>query len=182
MPFEQQDLTYRNLLNKLAAWRTNAPGSLQLLGELDDDESLRQYKYFDIIEYVGCVEAYEKATIVYLHKVAAAGRPDRPADQNLLDTLVYRILFLIEKLARGIGQLAILCPLFIAGREAHEEGQQKFVRGTMILFGIIIGPFCHACTYCLLILFSVLGTECRKRPRGARTSMVQTTGFPRGMD
>ncbi|BCR93786.1 Zn(II)2Cys6 transcription factor [Aspergillus luchuensis] len=130
MPFEQQDLVYHELLQRLVQWRLNAPQALQMLGELDD-ESLRQYPYPDVLEYAGCIEAYEKATNIFLHRVGAAGRPDIQPQRALLDMLATRILALIGKLAKDVGQLAVLWPLFTAGRESRNESEQKFVRQTM---------------------------------------------------
>lgn len=127
----QQDVIYGDLLNRLVQWRANAPQCIQQLGELDD-ESLQQYQYPEIMEYAGCIEAYEKATIIFLHKVIAAERPDRPPQTPFLQVLATRILNLIKKLARDVGQLAVMWPLFIAGRETRDEAQQKAVRQTMV--------------------------------------------------
>jgi hypothetical protein len=127
----QQDVIYGDLLNRLVQWRANAPLCIQELGELDD-ESLQRYQYPDVMEYAGCIEAYEKATVIFLHKVIAAERPDRPPQTPLLQMLATRILNLIKKLARDVGQLAVMWPLFVAGRETRDEMQQKAVRETMI--------------------------------------------------
>ncbi|RDW92999.1 Zn(II)2Cys6 transcription factor [Aspergillus mulundensis] len=128
---EQQDLMYQELLQRLVQWRLNAPECLQKLGDLDD-VSLAQYPHPDVLEYVGCIEAYEKATNIYLHKVAAAARPDLEPQRDLLAAFCTRILALISKLAKGVGRLAATWPLFIAGRESRDECEQKFVRETMI--------------------------------------------------
>ncbi|PWY92128.1 C6 transcription factor [Aspergillus heteromorphus CBS 117.55] len=127
---EQQDLVYHELLQRLVQWRLTAPQSLQVLGDLDD-ESLRQYPYPDVVEYAGCIEAYEKATNIFLHRVGAADRPDWQPQRPLLDMLASRILALIGKLAKDVGQLAVLWPLFTAGRETRDEQEQKYVRQTM---------------------------------------------------
>ncbi|BDD58807.1 hypothetical protein MAP00_004058 [Monascus purpureus] len=127
MPFEQQDQAYKCLLDRMAAWRANASEPLRRLAGLDGN-SLQQYEYQDMIEHAGCVEAYEKATILYLHKILGAGRPDRQPDAVVVDALVGRILLLIEKLATGVRQLAVVWPLYVAGREARQEYQQQFVR------------------------------------------------------
>ncbi|KAE8397727.1 fungal-specific transcription factor domain-containing protein [Aspergillus pseudonomiae] len=131
MPSEQQDLLYQVLMGRLVQWRLNAPKCIQEIGELDD-ESLKQYPYPQVLEYAGCIESYEKATVVYLHKVAAADRPDRVPQRTLLEMLASRILNLIGKLAKDVGQLAVLWPLFTAGRETRNVWEQKFVRETMI--------------------------------------------------
>ncbi|KAL4888615.1 fungal-specific transcription factor domain-containing protein [Aspergillus ambiguus] len=127
---EQQDIVYRNLHRRLVEWRMQAPLSLQQLNNLDD-ESLRQYNYPEVLEYAGCIEAYEKATNIFLHKVGAADRPDRQPQQGMMDMLASRILSLIGKCAKDVGQLAVLWPLFTAGRETRDEREQKFVRQTM---------------------------------------------------
>ncbi|KAL4929731.1 Zn(II)2Cys6 transcription factor [Aspergillus undulatus] len=127
---EQQDLVYRDLLQRLLQWRLDAPPCFQTLGELDD-ESLSQYPHPEILEYVGCIEAYEKATNIYLHKIAAVARPDIQPQAEILAALCTRILNLIGKLAKDVGRLAVLWPLYIAGRESRDEREQKFVRETM---------------------------------------------------
>ena len=127
MPFEQQDQTYSDLFNRTVAWRANVPDPLRRLAELDG-ESFQQYRYPDVIEQVSCIEAYEKATIVYLHRILAAGRPDRQPDSDMIDALVCRILLLISTLVTGVRQLASVWPLFIAGWGARQEDQQQLVR------------------------------------------------------
>ncbi|KAL2811566.1 C6 transcription factor [Aspergillus granulosus] len=128
---EQQDTVYSDLLQRLVQWRLAAPECLQKLGDLDD-ESLARYPHPDGLEYVGCIEAYEKATNIYLHKVAAADRPDIQPQRELLAALCTRTLSLIRKLAKDVGRLAIPWPLFIAGRESRDEREQKFVREMML--------------------------------------------------
>jgi tetratricopeptide (TPR) repeat protein len=126
----QQDVIYGDLLNRLLNWRATAPECLQVLGGLDDT-SLEHYPYVEILEYAGCIEAYEKATVIYLHKVAAANRPDRQTEGPLLQMLASRILQLIGKCANGVGRLAALWPLFTAGRETHDVTEQAYVQQTM---------------------------------------------------
>ncbi|KAL2849330.1 fungal-specific transcription factor domain-containing protein [Aspergillus pseudodeflectus] len=128
---EQQDAVYADLLQRLVQWRLDAPDCLQELGDLDD-ESLARYPHPEGLEYVGCIEAYEKATNIYLHKVAAAARPDIQPQRELLAALCTRTLTLIRKLAKDVGRLAIPWPLFIAGRESRDEHEQKFVREMML--------------------------------------------------
>ncbi|KKK15793.1 hypothetical protein P175DRAFT_0459296 [Aspergillus ochraceoroseus IBT 24754] len=131
MSQEQQDLVYRDLLQRLIQWRLDAPDCFQKLSELDD-EALSSYPYPDILEYTGCIEAYEKATNIFLYKIAAADRPDIQLQGEIFATLSTRILNLISTLAKDVGRLAVLWPLFIAGRETWDEVEQKFVRETMI--------------------------------------------------
>ncbi|KAJ5831844.1 hypothetical protein N7474_000155 [Penicillium riverlandense] len=127
---DHQDQVYKDLFYKLVAWRATTPISLQQLGELDDD-SLAKYPFPDVLEYVGCIEAYEKATFLHLHQVAGAGRPGWISDRTYLDTLITRILTLIRKCSKDVGQLAVLWPLFIAGQETRKEEEQVYVRKTM---------------------------------------------------
>lgn len=127
---DHQDQVYKDLFYKLVAWRATTPISLQQLGELDDD-SLAKFPFPDVLEYVGCIEAYEKATFLHLHQVAGAGRPGWITDRTYLDTLITRILTLIRKCSKGVGQLAVLWPLFIAGQETRKEEEQGYVRETM---------------------------------------------------
>ncbi|KAL2816207.1 fungal-specific transcription factor domain-containing protein [Aspergillus cavernicola] len=131
MTLDQQDLVYRDLLQRLVQWRLDAPDCLHKLGDLDD-ESLFQYPHQEVLEYAGCIEAYEKATNIYLYKVAGVSRPDIQQQTELLAALSTRILNLIRKLAKGVGRLAISWPLFVAGRETRDEVEQKFVRETML--------------------------------------------------
>lgn len=131
MSFEQQDMAYNELLSRLTMWRNRAPECVQMLDRLDD-ESLQNYQFQGIVEYAGCIEAYEKATMIFLHKVAAAGRPDWQTDGLRLQIMASRILALIGKLAKDVGQLAVLWPLFVAGRETRNENEQNWIRQTMI--------------------------------------------------
>ncbi|CBF73944.1 protein sfgA [Aspergillus nidulans FGSC A4] len=128
---DQQDIMYRDLLQRLVQWRLDAPQCLQKLRDLDD-ASLSQYPHPDVLEYAGCIEAYEKATNIYLHKVGRAGRPDIQPQQELIAAFCTRILSLIRKLAKDVGRLAVPWPLFVAGRETRDEREQKFVRDTML--------------------------------------------------
>ena len=128
----QQDMVYKDIFNRLVVWRASTPVSLQMLGDMElDDESLRLFPFPDMLEYVGCIEAYEKATFVHLHQVGGAGRPGWITDRAYLDMLITRILTLIRKLSKDVGQLAVLWPLFIAGQETRKEEEQKYVRQTM---------------------------------------------------
>lgn len=130
MTMDQSDETYKDIFNQLVVWRAMAPPSLQLLSDLDD-ESIAQYPYPEVLEYAGCIEAYEKATFVHLLQVAGAGRVAWITDWTYMDMLVSRILLLICTLSKGVGQLAVLWPLFIAGQETQSEDEQKYVRQTM---------------------------------------------------
>jgi hypothetical protein len=129
---DQQDMVYKEIFNRLVVWRASTPVSLQLLGDMElDDETLRRFPFPDMLEYVGCIEAYEKATFVHLHQVGGAGRPGWITDRAYLDMLITRILTLIRKLSKDVGQLAVLWPLFIAGQETRKEEEQQYVRQTM---------------------------------------------------
>ena len=131
MTLEEQDQTYQNLISQLAAWRSNAPEALQLFSQADGEENLQQYKYLKIVEQVSCVESFEMATHVYLRRIAAADRPDHHIDNVLIEMLTCRILFLAERFASGVRQLASVWPLFIAGQEAQRQRQRTFVRERM---------------------------------------------------
>ncbi|EPS34904.1 hypothetical protein PDE_09868 [Penicillium oxalicum 114-2] len=129
---DQQDLIYRGIFHQLAAWRETTPSGLQSLGDLElTEENLQAFPMPDMLEYYGCVEAYEKATLVHLHQVAGAGRPNWITDRAYLDSLITRIVALIRKLTKDVGQLAVLWPLFIAGRETRKSDEQQFVQRTM---------------------------------------------------
>ncbi|KAJ5089089.1 hypothetical protein N7532_007773 [Penicillium argentinense] len=129
---EHQDMIYKEIFHRLVIWRASTPVSLQLLGDMDlDDDSLARFPFPDMLEYVGCIEAYEKATFVHLHQVAGAGRPNWISDRTYLDMLITRIITLIRKLSKDVGQLAVLWPLFIAGQETRQNHEQEYVRATM---------------------------------------------------
>ncbi|CAG7966229.1 unnamed protein product [Penicillium salamii] len=130
MTIDQSDMTYKEIFNQLVVWRAMAPPSLQLLSDLDDD-SLAQYPYPEVLEYAGCIEAYEKATFVHLLQIAGSGRVGWITDWTYMDMLVSRIILLILNLSKGVGQLAVLWPLFIAGQETRSEDEQKYIRQTM---------------------------------------------------
>lgn len=105
MSYGQQDAVHGDLM-RLTNLRLNAPGYLQHLRDLDG-ESLRSYKYKEILEYTWYIEPHEKATIIYLHLVTSAERPDRRTDAPLLDALIDIILTLFIKLAKGASKLAV---------------------------------------------------------------------------
>ncbi|CAI7605052.1 unnamed protein product [Penicillium glandicola] len=130
MTVDQSDAMYKDIFNQLVVWRAMTPPCLQLLTDLDD-ESLAQYPYPDVLEYAGCIEAYEKATFVHLLQVAGAGRAGWINDWTYMDMLVSRIILLVYKLSKDVGQLAVLWPLFIAGQETRSECEQKYVRKTI---------------------------------------------------
>ncbi|KAI2733737.1 transcriptional regulator family: Fungal Specific TF [Penicillium roqueforti] len=130
MTTDQSDAKYKDIFNQLVVWRVTTPPCLQLPAELDD-ESLSLYPYPDVLEYAGCIEAYEKATFVHLLQIAGAGRVGWITEWTYMDMLLSRILLLAQKLPQDVGQLAFLWPLFIAGQETRSEPEQKFVRQTM---------------------------------------------------
>jgi hypothetical protein len=130
MTADQSDMTYKEIFNQLVVWRAMTPPCLRLLADLDD-ESLAQYPCPEVLEYAGCIEAYEKATFVHLLQVAGAGRVGWITDWTYMNMLVSRILQLICKLSKGVGKLAVVWPLFIAGQETRNECEQKYVRETM---------------------------------------------------
>jgi hypothetical protein len=181
MSLEQQDTMYNDLLTRLTMWRAHAPECVQALDRLDD-ESLHNYQYQGIVEYAGCIEAYEKATMIFLHKVAAAGRPDWQTQGPRLQIMASRILALIGKLAKDVGQLAVLWPLFVAGRETRSESEQNWVRQTMVelqRFGFKVCPVVIALS-CQQHLTPC--AERGKRPGRTGKDLVRATGVPRWMD
>ncbi|KAF7717447.1 Fungal Zn(2)-Cys(6) binuclear cluster domain-containing protein [Penicillium ucsense] len=129
---DQQDIVYRRIFHQLAAWRQTTPIPLQALGEMElHHERLDAFPDPDMLEYYGCVEAYEKATLVHLHQIAGAGRPNWITDRAYLDSLITRIVTLIRRLTTDVGQLAFLWPLFIAGRETRKAEEQQYVQRTL---------------------------------------------------
>jgi hypothetical protein len=133
---DQQDMVYKDIFQQLVVWRASTPISLQVLGDMElDDEELSRFPYPDMLEYVGCIEAYEKATFVHLHQIGGADRPGWISDRTYLNMLVTRILTLIRKLSKDVGQLAVLWPLFIAGQETRRDDEQQYIRQTMIELG-----------------------------------------------
>ncbi|OQE23702.1 hypothetical protein PENSTE_c008G01528 [Penicillium steckii] len=129
---EHQDMVYKDIFHRLVIWRASTPISLQVLGDMElDDDELSHFPYPDMLEYVGCIEAYEKATFVHLHQVGGADRPGWISDRSYLNTLVTRIVTLIRKLSKDVGQLAVLWPLFIAGQETRRVDEQQYIRQTL---------------------------------------------------
>lgn len=180
LAYPQQDIIYGDLLNRLLNWRATAPECMQVLDGLDD-ASLQQYPYPEVLEYAGCIEAYEKSTVIYLHKVAAANRPNRQTERPLIHMLASRILQLIGKCANGVGQLAVLWPLFTAGRETHDVTEQAYVRQTMRelqRYGFKVSVF----SLLPLIRQTLTRLERGKRAGRTGTSVVQAPDVPRGMD
>ena len=127
MSIEEQDRTYKALIDRLLEWRRNAPEPLQQLCQVDR-ENVQQYKYPELIEQASYVEVFEMATRLYLHRIVAADRPARDTDNVLEERFVWRILFLVERFTAGVKQLALVWALFVAGQGAQHPNQQKFVR------------------------------------------------------
>lgn len=135
----RQEMSRNDLESRLIRWRLNAPNCFARFTsrQNNDDEELEWY----LMEAMGFVEAYEKATIIYLHKVCTSGQPRSQSLANDIQDAVLRILTLADKFCTGIVQLGMPWALFVAGAEATSLDEQAFVRQKfvdMARFGMMV--------------------------------------------
>jgi hypothetical protein len=125
-----QQKAFRDLEARLLAWRLNLPVCFEesngFQGTLTDEE--QSY----LVEAVAFVEAYEQATIIYLNKMALAGRFRNESEALCIEAAVQRVLVLADKFCTVIAQLGMPWALFIAGTEVVSEARRDFVREKFI--------------------------------------------------
>ncbi|RDW72855.1 hypothetical protein BP6252_06762 [Coleophoma cylindrospora] len=123
---ERQLITQHALEGRLKRWREGAPQCFTLLEDLElIEEGEGDWHLF---EAMGFVEAYEKASIIYLHRVTMSSRWQYPSVSGDISDAVDRILSLARKFCKGIVQLGMPWALFMAGLELMDECKQAFVR------------------------------------------------------
>ena len=142
MPKRRHELTRHDLESRLVRWRLNSPSCFISFTARAVDEDCDEEWYLQ--EAMGFVEAYEQATIIYLHKVCSTGqsRPDTASQQ--IHIAVQRILVLAAKYCTGVVQLGMPWALFMAGTVVNSPSEQQFVRAKfvdMARFGLMVSTF-----------------------------------------
>ncbi|PVH82288.1 hypothetical protein DL98DRAFT_570551 [Cadophora sp. DSE1049] len=122
----RHEITRHDLESRLVRWRLNAPNCFASFAEREDVDTGDEEWYLQ--EAMGFVEAYEKATIIYLHKVCTTGQARPASTANQIQGAVRRILVLAEKYCTGVVQLGMPWALFMAGTEVNSPSEQEFVR------------------------------------------------------
>lgn len=124
---------FRDLESRLLAWRLNLPVCFKESNDFQDCSPDEGQCY--LIEATAFVEAYEKATIIYLHKIALAGQSRNKSEVLRIEAAVQRVLVLADAFCTGIAQLGMPWALFIAGTEIVSEACRDFVREKFIDMG-----------------------------------------------
>jgi hypothetical protein len=121
---------FRDLESRLLAWRLNLPVCFEESNDFQGTSPDEEQCY--LVEATAFVEAYEQATIIYLHKIALAGRSRDESETLCIEAAVQRVLVLADRFCTGIAQLGMPWALFIAGTEIVSEACQDFVREKFI--------------------------------------------------
>lgn len=123
MDQRQLDMIRDDLLDRVRSWRTSAPDIYCRLAQIDQvPEDAEDY---DVLTAAACVEAYEKASVVYLYRVSS-GRLSNTLP--VVTAAVNRVLVLVENFSRGVEQLGMLWALYTVGVETSQPEQQAFVK------------------------------------------------------
>jgi hypothetical protein len=125
-----QQKALRDLEARLFAWRLNLPVCFEESNDFQGTLSDEEQSY--LVETAAFVEAYEQATIIYLNKMALAGRFRNESEALCIEAAVQRVLVLADKFCTGIAQLGMPWALFIAGTEVVSEARRDFVREKFI--------------------------------------------------
>ncbi|OJD19292.1 hypothetical protein AJ78_00741 [Emergomyces pasteurianus Ep9510] len=129
MPIEEQKATLANLETRLALWRSMVPECFSMIdSSLEDNVKTRGNA--ELLEGTACVEAYEKATIIYLYMVSIAGERVPRTSPPHVRAASKRVITLFRDFGRGVGQLGMLWALYIAALEANDPLEQDFLRET----------------------------------------------------
>jgi hypothetical protein len=133
MSLTRQRQMRADLETRLANWVLNAPPAFQEVDTLTEDKELTEHD--QILECAGCVKAYERATLVYCYRCTAEAGGISDEKNAIIEEACDRILFLVKKLATGIGQLGMLWALFIAGTQLADAPRQEFVKSKLVEMG-----------------------------------------------
>jgi hypothetical protein len=128
-----QQNVFRDLESRLLVWCLNLSACFKESSYFQG-ASLDEEQCF-LVKATAFVEAYEQATIIYLHKIALVGRPRNENEVLLIEAAVQRVLVLADKFCTGIAQLGMPWALFIAGTEIVSEARRDFVREKFIDMG-----------------------------------------------
>ncbi|OJD23659.1 hypothetical protein ACJ73_04983 [Blastomyces percursus] len=128
MSIENQKATRENLETRLALWRSMAPECFSMI-DSSLESTTKTYGNAELLEGTACVEAYEKATIIYLHMVSVAGERVPRTSPPHITAASKRVITLFREFGRGVGQLGMLWALYIAALESSDPAEQEILRG-----------------------------------------------------
>lgn len=123
MDKRQLDMIRDDLMGRITSWRSSAPDIFDRLANID--KIAKGAEDYDIFTAAAVVEAYEKASVVYLYRVAS-GRLSNTLPQ--VTGAVNRVLVLVKNFSRGAEQLGMLWALYTVGAETPQPAQQAFVK------------------------------------------------------
>ncbi|KLJ13438.1 hypothetical protein EMPG_11628 [Blastomyces silverae] len=128
MSIEHQKATRENLETRLVLWRSMVPECFSMI-DSSLESATKTHGNSELLEGTACVEAYEKATIIYLHMVSVAGeRVPRTSPPHII-AASKRVITLFREFGRGVGQLGMLWALYIAALESNDPAEQEILRG-----------------------------------------------------
>ena len=138
----RHEVTRHDLESRLSRWQLNSPSGFNSFSAREVDADCGEEWYLQ--EAMGFVEAYEQATIIYLHKVCSTGQARPDTDSQQIQIAVHRIVVLAAKYCTGVVQLGMPWALFMAGIEVTSSSEQHFVRQKfvdMARFGMMVSTF-----------------------------------------
>lgn len=119
----QHDMIWDDLMVRIRSWRSSAPDIFDRLAEIN--EVSQDSEDYDVLIAAACVEAYEKALVVYLYRVATGQLCN---SVPLVTEAVNRVLVLVKNFSKGSEQLGMLWALYTVGGETSLPAQQLFVK------------------------------------------------------
>ncbi|KAL2383063.1 hypothetical protein RJZ90_002860 [Blastomyces dermatitidis] len=127
MSIDSQKATRENLETRLTLWRSMVPECFSMI-DSSLESATKTHGNAELLEGTACVEAYEKATIIYLHMVSVAGERVPQASPPHITAASKRVITLFREFGRGVGQLGMLWALYIAALESNDPAEQEILR------------------------------------------------------
>ncbi|KKZ63356.1 hypothetical protein EMCG_02357 [[Emmonsia] crescens] len=131
MSIEDQKATRASLETRLAMWRSMVPECFSMIDSSLGDV-VKNHGNAELLEGTACVEAYEKATIIYLYMVSVAGERVPRTSPPYITAASKRVITLFRDFGRGVGQLGMLWALYIAALETKDPAEQELLREIFI--------------------------------------------------
>ncbi|KAF3481750.1 uncharacterized protein GIQ15_04509 [Arthroderma uncinatum] len=123
---KEQHTIRQGLEDRLSSWKALAPDCFAQIGSSENMSD--EFGNITLLESMACVKAHEQATIIYLHRVAMSGQQvSRPSPPHV-QIAACQVLALARKFVKGVGRLAMLWNMYMAGLEVTDGGDQAFVR------------------------------------------------------
>ncbi|KAK2750128.1 hypothetical protein FQN57_004623 [Myotisia sp. PD_48] len=126
LPIKTQESVRKELEARLSSWHLCAPNCSAQIRCLDGiTDGLEN---MIILQSIGCVETYQLATMIYLHKVSVSGQRVPRISPPHIQMAAARILALVKKFGKGVGQLGMQWSMYMAGLEVSDANDQEFLR------------------------------------------------------